>query len=85
MRSKFNSIENCLRTTPYLFLKPNFTQNKPHLVNSLLILFAGKKLPFQYKINRGKFKASRIRPNTVINQQHLLKNLLEVKSLISIL
>lgn len=81
MHRKFNSIETSLRTTPYLFLKPNCTQTKPDLVNSFAIFFAGTELP----LLRGKLNAYRIIPKSVKKQYPFSENLLKDKSLKPIL
>jgi hypothetical protein len=85
MPSKSNSIEYRFKTTPYLFLIPKRTLNKLHSVNSLAILFAVTELSLNYKTDRGKLESYIIRPKLVIKQHLFLKNLFEVKSLISLL
>ncbi len=85
MPSKSNSIEYRFKATPFLFLIPKDKLNKLHSVNSLAILFAVKELSTHYKTNRGKLEAYRIRPKLVIKQHSFLKDLLEVKYLISLL
>ena len=86
MHSKSNSIEYRFKTTLYLFLIPKRTLNTLHTVNSLAILFAVTELSLHYKTNnRGKLESYRTRPKLVIKQHLFLKNLLEVKSLISML
>ena len=81
MTCKFNSIEYYLRITPYLFLKANQTQNKPHSVYFLVIIFDVTEL----SLHRGKLKAHRMRPKLFIKLDHFLENLLKVKSLTPIL
>jgi hypothetical protein len=85
MPSKSNSIEYRFKTTPYLFLIPKRTLNKLHSVNSLAILFAVTELSLNYKTDRGKLESYIIIPKLVIKQHLFLKNLFEVKSLISLL
>ena len=85
MPSKSNSIEYRFKATPYLFHIPKRTLNKLHSVNSLAILFVVTELSLNYKTNRGKLESYIIRPKLVNKQHHFFKNLIEVKSLISLL